>query len=87
LTNMYGFIDNCRYLKGWRRWLYTFASEWRFARRLIGGRWEHWWVEPCAAFLWHPVTRPGGGAVRPTPHWGGTQPAAVEEYPPSTESR
>lgn len=53
-----------------RSFLYVNCSQWRWARRLHGGKWEEWWADPVNAFVWLPVaefhadgTRPGGCAI------------------------
>lgn len=48
--------SNYRPLKGWRRWLFYTFSEYRWARRLIGGRWERWLIDVVGAPVWEPVT-------------------------------
>jgi hypothetical protein len=48
--------SNCRDLAGWRAFVNARFSEFRWARRLIGGRWERWWVDVVNSFIWHPVT-------------------------------
>lgn len=42
----------------WRRaarweWFRIFFNGCRWYRRLHGGHWELWWVEPCSTALWH----------------------------------
>jgi len=27
-------------------------SQYAWARRLHGGRWEEWWADPCDAYVW-----------------------------------
>lgn len=40
-----------------RSFLHAFLSDFRWYRRLAGGRWERWWVDPCRAFAWLPAER------------------------------
>jgi hypothetical protein len=67
-----------------RRFLEVWCSEWRWARKLHGGRWERWWADPVNALVWmhepkylEGENRPGGcdiGIRYPRPH-------SVEVYP------
>ena len=73
----YGFIDNFddRFRHGWRFSLWVLGVfQWQWARRLAGGVWENWWVDPCLTMLWHPVTTPSSAEARTAPcppSWGG----------------
>lgn len=77
----FGYEDNmdARYYRGWR-WLgWLSLSGFKWFRRWCGGRWELWWVEPCRAGIWHPVTCPSDKNHAPCPpSWG--PPMRVEEY-------
>jgi hypothetical protein len=71
----YGFIDNFdkRYLSGWRYILYlSGACELKFVRKMLKGRWEAWWIEPCLSYVWHPVSQKSSFEenIRPCPSWG-----------------
>ena len=54
-----------------RRFLRYHCGQWKWARKLIGGRWEEWWVDSCVdAHVWlHEPryltgqNRPGGCAI------------------------
>lgn len=67
-------VSNERRLTGWRHRLHLWFSGYRWARRLIGGLWEEYWVELCKAFIWEPVTRWSYD------QWSTPTPASV--YPP-----
>ena len=63
--------------------LYIYFGNWRWARRLHGGKWELWWVDPCRAYIWlsvadfhAPGTRPAGTDIFSL----NPRPAAREEY-------
>jgi hypothetical protein len=42
-----GYLD--RLVRGF---LVTWCSDWKWARKLVGGRWERWWVEPVQSLAW-----------------------------------
>ena len=72
--NEFGFIDNFdkRYLSGWRYIIYlSGAFELKFVRKMLKGRWEAWWIEPCLSYVWHPVYCESSGETntRPCPMW------------------
>lgn len=62
---------------GPRRWLSRLVrslcsnfTQYRWARRLSGGKWELWWADPCNDYVWLDVDdwtpsgkRPGGCAI------------------------
>jgi hypothetical protein len=52
-----------------RRLVESFA-QYQWARRLLGGKWEEWWADPCNAYVWlrrvdwtPEGKRPGGCAI------------------------
>lgn len=70
--NFFGYHDNMHpaYAYGNRRWLMLLGlTKWRFVRRLLGGRWEQWFIPPCSAYLWFPVYTPSDAKanIRPIP--------------------
>lgn len=57
------------------RWfLLTLCSEYQWARRRLGGKWERWWANPCGCYIWMQVDefyvsfgkRPGACWPEPT---------------------
>lgn len=60
--------------------------DYAFTRRMVGGRWEQWWVEPCWLFVWHPVAQWSTPPQEPgqlywcpcPPSWG--PPRSREDY-------
>lgn len=58
--------SNLRTLTGWRRFLDIWFCRYRWARQLIGGKWELWYVDPICATSWHPVTHWATPDCRPT---------------------
>lgn len=64
------------------RWFCGFFTQYQWARRMIGGKWQLWWVDPCADFVWmkceefwdgNEKTRPGAcwpnGNIFTSPQW------------------
>jgi hypothetical protein len=60
-------IDNNRYLTGWRKALWVLFGNAQSVRRLIGGRWENWWTDVVNRRIWYPVNQPGSYLNRPAP--------------------
>ncbi len=56
---------NYRDLFGWRNWFHINYSQWRWVRRLIGGKWELWYVDPCRSAMWIPVKEWSTSTFRP----------------------
>lgn len=73
-----------RAMPRWASILEPFLSNFRWFRRLVGGRWERWYVEVCHASIWHYIdewtywTYRGSGRAR-LPCCFGTP--TVEEHP------
>lgn len=53
------------------RWVCGFFTQHQWARRTIGGKWECWWVDPCAAFVWQKCEEfwDGNEKTRPGACW------------------
>lgn len=73
-----------RLKSAWRGLIFNLCSQWRWGRRLHGGKWEEWWVDCCNAYVWLPVhefhrpgARPEGCAIWDTL----PLPRGREEYP------
>lgn len=61
-----------KYSSGWRRLLFVLGiTQISLIRKIMGGRWESWWVEPCFSHIWHPVVEKSCPIknIRPCPVW------------------
>ena len=59
-----------------RRFLRINCGQWKWARKLVGGRWEEWWVDSGVnAYLWLHEPRYLKGMNRP-------EGCAIWEFPP-----